>query len=107
MPYKIDDKNWVQYVLILRTCSGQSPGPKLLYKLQTDHHKHSLGERRCYALCQAFTHTRLMAWARVLMIVTKLSRKFTNPLAICIQITSKGGLAQFAFNANQFSVHSM
>ena len=47
-----------------------------LYKLQTDHHKCSLADRGCYVPCQPFTHTRHMAWAHVLMIVTKLSCKF-------------------------------
>ena len=30
-----------------------------------------------------------------------------SPLAICIQTTSEGGLAQFTFIANQFNAHSM
>ena len=31
----------------------------------------------------------------------------SNPLAICIQTTSKGELAQFTFNVNLFNVNSM
>ena len=50
-----------------------------LYKLQTDHHKCSLADRGCYIPCQTFTHTRHMARARVLMIMTKLSCKLIQP----------------------------
>ena len=85
-----------------------------LYKLQTDHHKCSLADLGCYIPCQNFTHTRHMAWAHMLMIMTKLSCKLIQPtcnshanhlqrwiISICFQCE----LVQFVFRVDTINLN--
>ena len=121
MPYKVDGKNCYS-ILIIWTSSGYFPDSNWQLELFPLHSNYlpssyivsalwplnwlilkcSLADRLCCVLCSVFRHTR----HEIGSCANGLWQNYhSNSLAIRVQTTSVGALAQFTFSANLFTVY--